>query len=112
MSLSVSTSTLTALSSSDASLSTLNAKITKKVDSREKADNLAQEYEGVFLKTLLERMFEGLKGEGPMGGKDNAQNTWRSFLVDEYAKNLTAQGGIGLAPQLSRELLRLQESAS
>jgi hypothetical protein len=33
----------------------------------------------------------------------------RSFQVDAYAKSVVAKGGIGLAPRIADEILRMQE---
>jgi Rod binding domain-containing protein len=77
-----------------------------------KAWGNAQEFEGVFLNTMFSQMFAGLGDDdtGPMGGKKT--EAWRGLLTDEYAKSVAAQGGIGLAPQIYRELLANQEAAS
>lgn len=69
----------------------------------------AQDFEAVFLNSMISKMFEGVKGDGPMGGSDNAQSTWRSMLVDQYSQNIAQNGGIGLADQISKDILALQE---
>lgn len=77
-----------------------------------RAWSTAQDFEGVFLNTMLAQMFSGLDGgsdDGPMGGRKN--EAWRGMLVDEYSKGFAAQGGLGLAPVIYRELLGQQESA-
>ena len=38
--------------------------------------------------------------------------TWRSFLTEEYANEITKAGGIGIADQVMREILSLQEQKS
>lgn len=74
-----------------------------------KAWNNAQNFEQVFLNTMLGQMFNGLGTETPMGGKQT--EAWRGMLLDEYAKSITAQGGIGLASNIYRELIGAQEAA-
>lgn len=68
----------------------------------------ATDFEAVFLSQMLQPMFEGIKSEEPFGG-GHAEEMWRSMLVDEYGKTLANTGGIGLADQVQRELLRAQE---
>ena len=74
-----------------------------------KAWTNAQNFEQVFLNTMLGQMFTGLGTDAPLGGKDS--EAWRGMLVDEYARSVTSQGGIGLAPQIYRELIGAQEAA-
>ena len=74
-----------------------------------KAADVAREFEEVYLANVLSQLFTGLDGEGPMGAEDNAGATWRSFLTDQYAKEISAAGGVGLADGVLREILRLQE---
>lgn len=75
-----------------------------------KARNVAEEFEAVFLATMLEGMFEGLKTDGPFGG-GSAEQTYRSLLITEYAKQISQNGGLGLSDQITRDLIALQEGA-
>ncbi|MEM6834754.1 MAG: rod-binding protein [Sphingomonadales bacterium] len=68
----------------------------------------AQEFEGMFLSTLLETMFSGLETEGPFGG-GHSEKVYRSLMVQEYGKAIAQAGGIGIADSLEKELLSLQE---
>lgn len=70
----------------------------------------AEEFEAVFLTTMLEGMFEGLKTDAPFGG-GSSEKTYRSLLVTEYAKQISQNGGLGLADQITRDLIALQEGA-
>jgi Rod binding domain-containing protein len=53
-------------------------------------------------------MFEGLSSDGPFGG-GQAEETYRGLLVDEYGKAIAKSGGVGLADQIAREMLKMQE---
>ena len=68
---------------------------------------VAEDFEATFLARMLQPMFEGLSTDGPFGG-GNAEATWRGFLVDAMARQVTQSGGIGLADHVQRELLSLQ----
>lgn len=72
------------------------------------AKKTAQAFEGVFLSQFLGQMFEGISTDGPFGG-GAGEGMFRSLMIDEYAKQMAAQGGIGLAPTVTRELLKTQE---
>ncbi len=73
------------------------------------AKKTAQAFEGVFLSQFLGQMFEGISTDGPFGG-GAGEGMFRSLMIDEYAKQMAAQGGIGLAPTVTRELLKTQEA--
>lgn len=79
--------------------------------SKTKAKAAAQDFEGVFLNSMVQQMFTGLQGEGPMGG-NGATGIWRSFLTDEFAKGFAKAGGIGIADQVYGTLLAQQEVRS
>ncbi len=68
----------------------------------------AEEFEAVFLNTMLQQMFTGLENGGTWG-KGHGADAWQSLLIDEYARNISQAGGIGLADSVERELLALQE---
>jgi peptidoglycan hydrolase FlgJ len=76
-----------------------------------KARAAAQDFESVFLNSMFQQMFTGIDGEGPFGG-NGATKVWRSFLTDSYAKSFAKAGGIGIADQVYRSLIRHQEIGS
>lgn len=67
----------------------------------------ATELEGVFLNTLVSEMFANIKSES---GAGYAEETWRSMQSEQFASEMAAAGGIGLADQLMGDLLALQEA--
>jgi len=73
-----------------------------------KARATSQDFEAVFLNSMFQQMFSGVKGDGPFGG-DGATGVWRSFLADEYSKTFAKAGGIGIADQVYRSLMAQQE---
>lgn len=68
----------------------------------------AKEFESSFLTTMLEQMWTGVEAEAPFGG-GNAEKVYRSMVVGEYAKSISAAGGIGIADHVYREILSAQE---
>ena len=80
----------------------------RRTDSAAKAMHAAREFESVFLADALKTMFQDIPTD-PLGG-GTASQSWRELLVDEYAKDMVARGGIGLAAPIARELLQIQEA--
>ena len=73
----------------------------------EDALKVGRQFESMFLSEMLQPMFAGLKTDGLFGG-GHGEQMFRSLQIDEYAKGLTASGGIGIAAAVQREILRMQ----
>jgi peptidoglycan hydrolase FlgJ len=71
------------------------------------AKTASRDFEAMFLNSMFQEMFTGIDGDGPFGGS-GALKVWRSFLTDQYAKSFAKAGGIGIAPHIYNELLKLQ----
>ena len=71
----------------------------------------AKEFESSFLTAMLEQMWTGIEAEAPFGG-GHAEKVYRSMVVGEYAKSISAAGGIGIADHVYREILSAQEGQS
>ncbi len=72
------------------------------------AKKVAQQFEGVLVSQMLNDMFAGIKTDAMFGGGPG-EDMFRSMMVDEYGKQVAAQGGLGLADAVTRELLKRQE---
>ena len=72
------------------------------------AKKAAQDFEAVFLNEFLGSMFEGVKTDGQFGGGPG-EEMFRSLLLDQYSRSLSAQGGFGLAASVQKQLIGLQE---
>ena len=83
------------------------AKTTAPLD--KKAHTSAQDFEAVFLGSMFQQMYNGIKGDGPFGGSQGV-GVWRSFLTDQYAKSIAKAGGIGIADKVYHALLAQQEA--
>jgi Rod binding domain-containing protein len=73
-----------------------------------KAKDAAQNFEAVFLNTMLNSMYTGIDGEGPFGG-NGASGVWRAMLTDQYARSFAKAGGVGIASHVYQSLLAQQE---
>ena len=76
---------------------------------RQAVHQAAENFEAVYLSQMLAPMFEGLKTDGWFGGGPG-EDIYRSMMVEEYGKAIAHTGGLGIAENVERELLRLQEA--
>ena len=74
---------------------------------REPPRKAPQDFEGVFVAQMMEPMFQGLKTDGIFGG-GNGEMIFRSLMIQEVGKEVAASGGIGIADNVYREMLRMQ----
>ena len=63
----------------------------------------------MFVSQMLGQMFSGIPTDGPFGG-GQGEEMFRSLMIDEYGKQIEAQGGLGLSDSVQRELLKMQEN--
>mgnify|MGYP001366477462 CR=1 FL=1 len=77
------------------------------VKTRAQAEEVARQFERMFISEMLAPMFQGLETDGPTGG-GNAEATFRPMLVDQYADAIARGGGPGIADAVLKEILRLQ----
>ena len=70
---------------------------------------VAEDFEAVFLSQMLKPMFANLGAEKPFGG-GSGEDMWRSLQGDEFGKAISRKGGIGIADNIFREMLKLQEA--
>ncbi len=76
----------------------------------EDARKAAEEFEALFLAQMLAPMFNTISTDGPFGG-GHSETIYRSMMVDELGKATMQNGGIGIADNVMREILRAQELA-
>jgi Rod binding domain-containing protein len=75
---------------------------------QQSARKAAEDFEQTFLTSMLESMFAGVKTSAPFGG-GHAEEQFQSVLLGEYAKDMSKSGGIGIADEIYREILAIQE---
>ena len=84
------------------------AKLPNKNLAHEDVTKVAKEFEAIFVSNFVETMFSGVKTDGPFGG-GHAEGVFRSMMVEQYAKQITENGGFGIADSIKRELISIQE---
>jgi peptidoglycan hydrolase FlgJ len=80
-----------------------------KAQAEAKARKTAQDFESMFLEQTLDRLFASGGPDGPLGDNGMGGEVYRSMLVKEYAGNIAKSGGVGIADQVYREILKMQE---
>lgn len=68
----------------------------------------ARDFEALLLGSMLESMFRGVKADGLFGG-GQGEETWRSFLLQEYGE-LMADSGVSGVGQTIERMLRSYEA--
>ncbi|MBM3554905.1 MAG: hypothetical protein FJX47_05070 [Alphaproteobacteria bacterium] len=72
------------------------------------ARKVAQDFESMFLGQMIGHMTAGLKTNPTFGG-GYGETMFTSLLHDEYAKQITRAGGVGVADAVYREMMKAQE---
>lgn len=75
-----------------------------------KARKAATDFESMFLEQSLDRLMQSEGTEGPLGENGSGGGVWRSMLTKEYAGQIVKTGGVGIADQVYREMMKLQEA--
>lgn len=70
----------------------------------------AQEFEGVFLGQMAKLMLESVElGSEFSGG--HAEETFRGILAEKLGTQMASHGGIGLAPAVMEQMIKMQEGS-
>jgi Rod binding domain-containing protein len=63
----------------------------------------AKKFEATFIAQMMGSMFKDVK----MGGGETGEQ-FKSIMMDAMAKKISNNGGIGMAPSIQAEMLKLQ----
>lgn len=88
-------------------------KIQAKNDARQALPEVAKQFEGIFLQSMLKSMRMGqhfLDESSPFSGKN--ESTFQEMLDGQYANNIAGSKGVGLATMLAKQLEGSVGSAS
>jgi Rod binding domain-containing protein len=76
-----------------------------------KARKTADDFEKMFLEHSLGEVTKDSGEDGPLGDNGTGGSVYKSMLVKEYAGEIVKTGGVGIADQIYRQMLQMQESA-
>ena len=74
---------------------------------RAQIERTAKEFEAAFISQMLAPMFQGIEPEGAFGG-GSGEDAFKSFLMEAVGKQMSRAGGLGLADDLTRQMLKMQ----
>jgi Rod binding domain-containing protein len=74
----------------------------------DQAERTGKEFEAMMLTEMYEHMFSGVKTSGLTGGGE-AEKTWRTFMLQEYARQTVESGGIGVAKSVADQIRAYQQ---
>lgn len=74
----------------------------------ERAEEVAKDFESLFVSQMVEHMFGDSVGDEAFGSSDTDE-VYKGLMVQEYGKMIVSAGGIGIASNIKQELLKQQE---
>jgi len=82
---------------------------TAKSAAEAKAKKASTDFESMFLEQSLDRLSQSEGTDGPLGDNGTGGGVYRSMLTKEYAGQIVKSGGVGIADQVFREMMKMQE---
>lgn len=76
----------------------------------DRIDETAREFEAMFMSEMMKPMFESVPVNSQFGG-GKGEEIFRSFLREEYGKNLAENGGLGIADLVRQQLIEIQSKS-
>ena len=104
------TNSLDAITANAISNATQSTTPNVQAKTRAQAREAAEEFESMFLQQMVEQMWSGVETDGEFGG-GNGEKIFRSLLNEQYSKEIVKGGGIGIADNVYREILKMQDIA-
>lgn len=73
-----------------------------------KVRDTAEKFEAFFIGQMMEHMTAGLETDAMFGG-GHGEEMWKSMLNQEYGKVIAKSGRLGIADQVMKGMLKMQE---
>lgn len=73
-----------------------------------KSADTAQNFEAVFLGQMAQMMFETVQQDGDFNG-GAGEDMFRGILAEKLGTEMAKRGGIGLAPSVLDQIIKLQQ---
>ena len=77
---------------------------------RQQIQKSAQDFEAMAIGQMLTPMFATVDHSKTMFGGGDGEQAWRPMWVSSLAKQMAANGGIGLAKPIMQQMLQIQEN--
>lgn len=75
----------------------------------EKIKKAAQDFEAMAIGQLPTPMFETVDHSKTIFGGGEGESAWRPMMISSLAKQMAANGGLGLARPVMQQLIQMQE---
>ena len=82
-----------------------------KAKNDEDMQKTAKDFEAFFIAQMMEQMFQSIPTDGMFGG-GNAEKIYRSMMINEYGKQIANNGGVGIADNVVRFMIEIQNQAN
>ncbi len=73
-------------------------------------ERTAREFEAVFIGQMTRLMMDSAEVDGPFSG-GHGEEMFRGVLAEQLGTEITKRGGLGLAPAVLDQIIRLQGGA-
>lgn len=78
---------------------------------QQKIAKAASDFESMAINQLLTPIFNTVDQSKSMFGGGEGEAAWKPMMVTAIAKQMTANGGLGLAQPIMQQMIRMQEHA-
>lgn len=78
--------------------------------SRSQIKQAAEDFESFFLAQMFKPMFDTVETD-PMFGGGPGEDVWKGMMVDQMAKQVAGNGGLGIADDVMKVMIQTQEAA-
>lgn len=72
-------------------------------------EEIAKDFEAMFISEMMKPMFAGLDTSPPFGG-GKTEDVFRGMMLQEYGKMIAETGQLGIADVVKAEMIKLQEA--
>lgn len=73
-------------------------------------DDSAKDFESMFISQMLQPMFDTVQTDSMFGG-GQGEDTWKGMMIEQYGREISNAGGIGLSDDIKAKMIEMQEIA-
>ena len=88
-----------------------NAKQALSEKDMQRFDEVAKDFEAMFVTEMMKPMFEQIKPDATFGG-GKGEEIFQGMMLQEYGKMMAETGQLGIADSVKQELIRMQAEAT
>jgi Rod binding domain-containing protein len=96
------------LNSEEHKFGSIQNKLNQRVTKREQLEQIAKDYESVFVGKMLNIMWEEVK-MNPISDENSQGRIYKNMFIDEIAKEISKTGKLAISETILRQLIKYQE---